>query len=129
LSTFARRTSRAGLSRPRMDPISAAVPDSASSLAFGTARTSAGDPSGRVAGTARRCRPPGCTSRPIGRRTGKPDADWRAGNPSSGRSATESSGMGCFAARRSAPACRSTPACCPVEEARTSVTVSERSLQ
>ena len=42
--------------------------------ALGTARMRAGVPSGRLAGTGRRCRPPGWTSRACGCRTGKSPA-------------------------------------------------------
>ena len=79
-ATFASWTSSAGLSRLRIVAISLAGPPSASSLPLGTARISAGDPSGRLAGTARRCRPPGCTSRAVGWRTGKPELDRRGGS-------------------------------------------------
>jgi len=84
VSAFARRISSAGLSSPMMDAISAAGPVRASPPMHGTASTSAGEPSGRLDGTARRCRPPGCISRGVGCRTGKPAPDWRAGRPAEG---------------------------------------------
>jgi hypothetical protein len=69
-SILAVRTSSAGLSTRSTVAMSAVGPVRPSSPTLGTARTSAGAPSGRLAGTGRRWRPPGWTSRACGCRTG-----------------------------------------------------------
>ena len=56
------RTSRAGLSTRSTVAMSAVGPVRPSSPTFGTASTSAGAPSGRLAGIGRRWRPPGAIS-------------------------------------------------------------------
>ena len=72
----AARTSRAGLSTRSTVAMSAVGPVRPSPLTLGTARMSAGAPSGRLAGTARRWRPPGWTSRACGCRTG--NGPWKS---------------------------------------------------